>query len=261
MYEFKELHEWSDPIVDSSVGLIFNGIYVDAEIPEFMTLMVSGRGLVSRDISTTRATSRDGVIISDSTLPARIIRVRYKIEGSDNGHLRDVYERLNKLFHVKGEVEIGFKDDPDFYFVGSLIGISEPDESSNILIGELQFYCSKPFKYRNIDPVTGTSVIYPDSPQLYALKANLTFISSTNATLIQFRNSFNQAIAFGPVVSGRTYELRLAGDKPEILENGIRKMTLLSIESGVETFQIKPDLIYNLSTSGNFTMTFKELRL
>lgn len=261
MYQFNTLDAIPDPRTESSVGLIFNGIDLEAVTPEFLTLTVSGRGLIGRDLTSTPVPGRDGTVPTDSTLPARFIQVKYQLSAESNAHLRDTYERLNALLHSKDEAPIRFRDEPDCYFMGSLSAVSEPEESSNILVEELQFYCSRPFKYQDRQPVSGASINHPTRANLFGLMADFSFTPTANAAEIRVRNSLNQSIGIGPVVAGREYKLLLTKDRPEIRENGIRKMTLLSIESGLETFQVKPGLSYNLSTGGSLTATFKELRL
>ena len=261
MYQFKNLIDLVVDTHESSFGLIFNGKYIEQEISGFMTLVVSGRGLVGREIKTSSAPGADGENLDYSNLPGRMIDVKFRLTAEDSSSLRRKYERLNTLLHTKTAKAIQFRDDPTRHFKGILSGISEEEETSNTIKGEISFYCPTPFKYS--DPITksGTSILLPGGDNAYKVLADFSFVPTAPAALVRIFNGYGESIAIGPVVAGATYKLTTSTDRVEVKENGIKKMTLLSIEAGVETFRIEPDLVFTLSTVGVLTGNFLELRL
>lgn len=266
MYNFSTLEGMSN-IDGSSFGLIFNGQDFESTIPGFRTLSVSGRGLVGRTLEVVPAPGRDGSILTDSRLTPREIGVKYVIEAENSDDLRRAYEKMNSLLNIES-APIKFRDDPLYHYIGSLSKTTENDEITNSVIGFLGFYCPSPFKYKEPVTITGSAPSYVLPADHYGTKgdsagllADFTFQATATLPVVKLNNSLGQFIQIGPVTSGRTYQLILSGDKVNIIENGMRKMTLLSITSGVETFTIRKDLTYSLSTGGQLTAKFTEVRL
>ena len=51
------------------------------------------------------------------------------------------------LLHI---CKIIFNDEPDKYFIGTKIGNSIPSPGSNSITGNIEIYCSDPFKYSDV---------------------------------------------------------------------------------------------------------------
>lgn len=261
MYVFKNLVDRIVDVHESSFGLVFNGRIIEQELPGFLTLVVSGRGLVGRELKTSSAPGADGERLDYSNLPSRMIDVKFQLDAEDDATLRLKYEHLNALLHTKTAQTIQFRDDPGRYFVGILSGIREEEETSNTIKGEISFLCPTPFKYSDPIVKSGASVVQPGGNHAYKLLADFSFTPTSSAALVRILNGYGESIAIGPVVAGSTYTLITSGDRVVAKENGLKKMTLLSIEAGVETFRIEPDSAFTLSTGGALTVTFQELRL
>ena len=267
MYDFTKLDGVASPNYNTSYGVIFNGIDLEESIPGFKTLIVNGRGVLGRDISTINAQGRDGSILESSTLPSRLLQIKYSLESDNSTNTRKSLERLNAILYENKEVSIMFKDDLTNYYEGTLADTTTEDEDSNIIQGQLIFICPTPFKYSTPIVKSGTSVIYNNYDGDYkidagiiGLYANFTFTSTVTAPNVQLKNSLGQSIEIGPVSSGRTYRIVLK-PKTIIYENGIKKMKLLKITPMVEIFKILPGISFNLSTGGQLSTEFKVVRL
>lgn len=267
MYGFTKLDGGALISPVSSVGLIFNGIDLESIIPGFRTLSIKGRGMIGRTLEIVKRLGGDGDVLLSSNLPSRTIGVKYVLESKDNTGLRKAFERLNAILHTKEEVSISFRDDTTCYYKGILETSGEEEETSNIIKGELVFYCPTPFKYKLPVTKTGVNPVFnsyggndPKDSGVAGLFANFSFTSNVNAPNVRIQNSKGQFIELGPVVSGKTYKLILH-DRISIFENSFRKMSLLKITAGVENFQIEPGISFSLSTGGNISVEFTEVRL
>lgn len=260
MYDFTDLNQIPHS-AGSSFGLIYNTTDLEQELPGFRTLSVTGRGLISKDISTSKVPEMDGLRIDESSLPARTIDVKFLLRASSATDLRRSYEKLNRFILTKNQTTVSFRDDPGRYYIGLVTDCNVDEELTNEAIGMMRIFCSKPYQYSNTVTSSGTSVSFPVNLYTIKLLADFSFIPTESGESIQIRNSYGQSITIGPVAAGRLYDLILSDDRITIKENGIRKMTLLSIQSGVETFRIQPGTVYSLSTGGTLTARFQELRL
>jgi predicted phage tail component-like protein len=266
MYNFSTLEGKSEN-KGSSFGLIFNGHDFEEVIPGFRTLAVSGRGLIGRNLEAPNVPGRDGSVLMESRLAPRDIGVKYVIEAESTDDLRRSYEKMNVLLNVElGTIK--FKDDIQYHYKGSLSKATENDEVTNSVIGYLGFYCPAPFKYKEPVTVTGLNPSYELPEDYYGTKgdsagllADFSFKATATAPIVKLNNSLGQFIEIGPVTNGRTYQLILSGERVSVIENGMKKMSLLSITAGVESFVIKHGILYTLSTGGQLTAKFTEVRL
>ena len=261
MYDFKDLDSPTADAQESSFGLKFNGKIIEQEIPGFLTLVVSGRGMVSRGIKASPSPGSDGAYFDYSNLPGREISVRYRIAADSAQELRQKYEKLNALLHTPNPAQLSFMDESTRYYIGSLSAVSEEEETANDLTGELSFYCPRPFKYSTPITKTGATVKQVSDGTVYRLLADFAFQPAADGASIQILNQYGEAITIGPVVAGKLYSLTLSGDTVELKENGLKNMGLLSINAGIETFRILPGINFSLSTKETLTATFQELRL
>lgn len=266
MYKFTTL-EGVSQLDGSSFGLIFNGQDFESVIPGFRTLSVSGRGLISRNVQSLPVPGMDGEILTESKLTPREIAVSYVIDATSSEELRRSYEKMNSLLNVP-TAKIKFKDDPLYYYDGTVTQTTEDNEITNSVLGSISFYCPSPFKLKDPVTITGTAPKFELPPDYYGIKgavskllADFTFQATATLPIIKLNNSLGHSIEIGPVISGRTYQLLLSGDRVNVIENGMRKMTLLSITSGVEKFKVQPGITFTLSNGGTLTAKFTEARL
>lgn len=199
----------------------------------------------------------DGRIFSYSEMPERVLSVKYLLSAGSSAELRKAYSMLNFYLHKRVEKEIRFRDDLDYSFYGTLSGISESEETSNEIIGEIALVCSKPFKYSYARDVVAGFI--PEDPYSIKVNADFKFTVAVGAEVLTFTNDLGDYIFLGPVIPAE-YTLKF-GDKLNIYENGIRKMRLLGITAGVEAFRIATGVTYQVSTGAAITGEYRVLRL
>ena len=124
----------------------FNNQWLDRVVPGFRTLSVSGRESMQSEITNRDHTTAHGKRFIRKQYPPRIITVRYRMEASSSSYFRAAFNQLNSLLNAD-EKQIIFNDEPTKYFIGTRQGMSDTEPGMNCVTGEIEFYCSDPFKY------------------------------------------------------------------------------------------------------------------
>lgn len=149
MYNFVDFgQKEGQPSSLMSVQTVFKGVSLDNALSDengsFTTLSVSGRGILSKRIRTFDTPGKNGVREGRYTYDTRNITVRFRIKDKTNEGLRERFNRLNGL--LTGSKQVLEFTDEDAYFVATVDGASIPEETSNSVIGTINFYCSDPLK-------------------------------------------------------------------------------------------------------------------
>lgn len=129
-----------------SEALRLNGEYIENKIPGYRTLYVRGRELLDCEVDDFKNGNTDGTQYRGKRYPARTITVTYKLVAESSLAFREAYNELNALLDV-AESKLIFLDEPDKYFVGTKTSHSEVDPGVNRVVGEIDFYCTDPFKH------------------------------------------------------------------------------------------------------------------
>lgn len=163
-----------------SVAMRFGGVYIEEEVPGYQTLNVTGREVISQTIHTIGSgDTRHGEAVSHSTLPARELRVQYKLKAPDNKTFQERFRALNAILHAstdnaryytangelnvspsdgvtadrllpgigEGDKIVQFRDELNIFYAGQLTEMGEIAPDRNEVIGEFTIYCQTPFKY------------------------------------------------------------------------------------------------------------------
>ena len=146
MYEFIDVTETSEGDSLPSEALQINGEFIEDLIPGYRTLHVSGREALSPELDYFETGVRDGSQLKSRRYPARIITVTYQLIAASNDDFRDAYNKLGGILNCEN-AELIFNDEPDKFFTGTPMKISDIEPGSNAVIGEIEFFCADPFKY------------------------------------------------------------------------------------------------------------------
>lgn len=146
MYEFVDTTE--APKADNlpAEALQFNGQWIEHVIDGYRTLHVTGRELLESEIDEYQVGKSDGSRYKGKRYPARTITVTYQLIAQSDTAFRNAYNRLNALLDAE-EAEMIFHDEPDKFFIGTKQGNTAVPTGTNKVVGEIDFYCSDPFKY------------------------------------------------------------------------------------------------------------------
>ena len=95
MYKFVDTTESQEEQTLPSEALNFNGKYFEQEIPGYRTLYVSGREVLSAEITDTETGTANGTRYQRKRYPPRTITVGYQLIAEDNKAFREAYNKLN----------------------------------------------------------------------------------------------------------------------------------------------------------------------
>ena len=146
MYSFVDTTESQGSVQLPSEALKLNGEYIENQIEGYRTLYVTGREILSQELTTYETGVRDGSNLSYRRYPSRIITVGYQLIAEDNDAFREAYNKLNALLDVE-DAEMIFADEPDKFFRGTPSGAGDVDPGKNAVTSEIEFICTDPFKY------------------------------------------------------------------------------------------------------------------
>ena len=138
----ESVHEFQLP----AEAMSFNGSYLERLIPGYRTLNVSGRESIPTEISTIESGISDGNRFLRRRYTPRTITVRYQLIAETASAFRLAYNKLNSVLD-QTEAQIIFADEPDKYYIGSRTELSEVPPGLNSVTGEIEIFCSDPFKY------------------------------------------------------------------------------------------------------------------
>lgn len=146
MYEFVDVSGSSSVKNMPSEALKLNGEYIENLISGYRTLHVKGRELLSCEIDDYQIGNTDGSQYRGKRYPARVITVTYQLIAESDTAFREAFNKLNSLLDAE-EATLVFYDEPDKYFIGTKASNSEITPGRNSIVGEIEFYCSDPFKH------------------------------------------------------------------------------------------------------------------
>lgn len=146
MYKFIDTVESQAEQTLPSEALNFNGVYLENEIPGYRTLYVSGREVLSAEITDTEMGTSDGTRYQRKRYPPRTITVGYQLIAESDAEFRAAFNKMNSLLDAD-QARMIFADEPDKFFVGTKQSGSDVPTGRNAITAELEFYCADPFKY------------------------------------------------------------------------------------------------------------------
>lgn len=150
MYKFVDVNEVPEDALLPSEALQINGDFIEVLIPGYRTLTVSGRELLSPELTSYETGSRDGATLKQKRIPARVITVKYQLLAKSNEEFRESYNKLADILNVE-EAELIFNDEQDKFYKGTPSNFSTVEAGTNSVIGEFELYCADPFKYSVVE--------------------------------------------------------------------------------------------------------------
>lgn len=134
------------PIELPAEAMKFNGVWLEERVPGYRTLNVSGREMLQADVKDRTIGLIDGSEYLGKRYPARKITVTYQLAANSDTEFREAFNTLNALLDAS-QVQVIFNDEPDKYFTATKTSHTDPDPGRNVVTGQIELYCSDPFKY------------------------------------------------------------------------------------------------------------------
>lgn len=147
LYEFRDTTEYTEfPFSLPVQAMQFNGKWIEAEIPGYRTLYVSGREIISAEITDTVVGAADGSLYERRRYEPRTILVGYQLIAKSNEEFCEAFNHLNGILNAE-QAHISFNDELDKYYIGTKTKLEDIPSGVNSVTGEIEIYCSDPFKY------------------------------------------------------------------------------------------------------------------
>lgn len=145
MYRFKDTteHGMAVPTLLAEAVSI-DGEYIENKVSGYRTLAVSGRESLEYEVSDeARPIGIDGMEYYGKRQPDRRITVKFLLQA---GTAADFISRYRKLkdFCKGDNRKLGFADDPNAHYTGTLVSVDEPEPGQMSVVGSMEFYCADP---------------------------------------------------------------------------------------------------------------------
>lgn len=206
MYSFVDTNE-APQKTNMSIQTVFNGVNLDDELTDengrFVTLSVSGRGIVPRRINTQESPRKHGNIERGYTLDSREINVNFLLEDISISGFRDRFNRINDILS-QPQKELKFTDEKA-YFISTLSDADDPDEETKSMKGKLIFVCNDPIKRKDRHTIT------VENEKNYTIAGQLSTPWISEATFTDDANKYELTCA------GKTLRLNYGFKKGDLL--------------------------------------------
>ncbi|MDL2310490.1 phage tail family protein [Peptostreptococcaceae bacterium OttesenSCG-928-C18] len=272
MYKFVDVNETAINR-RMSIQTIINGVNLDATLKGFTTLKVEGRELMSREVfnqnfsgsyskkSNVNFSNRS--IYTGSLLPPRDITVEFRVSADGNKEYREVMEYLN-YFLFNENMSVQFTDDIKFEYTGNLLSVENAEQISNSTVNRFTIQCVDPFKYEKIDrKIEFTKELVFNNHSLYPFKITSIYVTPLENTdylrIVNYSTHDNITLAYH-FKKGDNVVIHM-GKNMSVSGNGIDLMPYLSLDSSIETFNLREGNILASDTDCKVIINYKERRL
>ena len=241
MYNYANLKKLDQAVtaLEPSDNLMINGQPLNSLIEGYRHLTVSGRGLLTQNVSTTKVTGRRGVWVEDLSDEERIIEIKYQLKADTSAQMRDKFAKLNKILRThaqSGFLEIYFMDEPEYIYYGYFNGADTFEETSLSIVSKFSLLI--PDGYKKKRPQTSTGPISLVDA-LEVLPESITVTPSKVTDRVQIVNG-NKVISFsGSYAPGGDIVVSFEPDEVKATYNGRNILSELDRFSPLEEFKVK----------------------
>lgn len=241
MYNYANLKKLDQAVtsLEPSDNLIINGQPLNSLIDGYRHLTVSGRGLLTQNVSSTKVTGRRGVWVEDIADEERTIEIKYQLTADTSTQMRDRFAKLNKILRThtqSGFLEISFMDEPEYIYYGYFSGADSFEETSLSIVSKFSLLI--PDGYKKKRPQTSTGPISLIDA-LEVLPESITVTPSKVTDRVQIVNG-NKVISFsGSYAPGADIMVSFDPDEVKATYNGRNILSELDRFSPLELFKVR----------------------
>lgn len=239
-----------------SEALMINGITIEEQISGYQTLTVTRRGPLPKKITAETPDGRDGQRFIEAYYTTRSIVVAYQIIADTAEDLIAKYSQLATILG-NNEFTFNFKDDPDWYYTGTVSATS--DLPVGVLAGNGSFTitCSDPHSYstEKFALITNNGTVRDDCANAKLIELDYT-PNETASTITITNNDFKMSFSGATVNAGDTLAIDPIAQNVEL--NGVDKTAWLDFDSDFENFPALGD--FAVSPDGTLAITYKKER-
>lgn len=160
MYNYANLGKLDREVatLEPSDNLIINGQPLNNLVEGYRHLTVTGRGLLGRNVSTTKVPGRRGVWVDDFSDEERTLEIKYQLKADTSAQMRDRFAKLNKILRThtpSGFLEISFRDEPEYNYYGYFNGADNFEETSLSIVSKFSLLIPDGYKKKRPQNSTG----------------------------------------------------------------------------------------------------------
>lgn len=235
----------------------FNYYLLDDLINGFTTANVLGRGVIVPEINSLKVSGSDGIVITDSSLPARTLEVQYLLKRTNANEFQHSLRKLNKLLYSDHNVKIRFSDENGWFYEGRVTAHTPPSEDNFTGFGSFTITCPKPFRYQ--DEAIATTGQTLTMPRVNKIEINVNGTSSKLVLTDTFTS--NKIVINDSFYSGNKVEIDLKTNK--VYKNNVPITSKIDFKNTtLSSFRTAQKLNFRLSTGyGNVNIKYNEREL
>ena len=235
-------------------GLKFEELYDGVR-----TVGVAGRRSLDADIKTLKQPLRHGNLMVRKSWPSRELIITMLLRPTNLVNAAELADELVGLASKEGKQPVTFDDEPGWTYYCEFVGYSTSDETvSNQLMLTLKLFCSDPFVYKDSQPITGKSVVIPQSNKGQPSLPRISFTAAATSTSIINVNS-GKAINLNGLTIGDAVVLYIDADEPYSTVNGNVKYSIIDRMGDFAGFIVKPGEV--ITSTNTITVLYRERRL
>lgn len=241
MYNYTSLGKLDQEVAtfEPSDNLLINGQPLNNLVDGYRHLTVTGRGLLGRNVSTTKVPGRRGVWVDGFSDEERTLEIKYQLKADTSAQMRDRFAKLNKILRThaqSGFLEISFRDEPEYIYYSYFNGADSFEETKLSIISKFSLLI--PDGYKKKQPQTSTGPIsLVDAVEV--LPESITVTPSKTTDRVQIVNG-SKIISFsGSYAPGKDIVISFDPDEVRATYGGRNILSELDRFSPLELFKVR----------------------
>lgn len=241
MYNYASLGKLDREVatLEPSDNLIINGQPLNNLVEGYRHLTVTGRGLLGRNVSTTKVPGRRGVWVDDFSDEERTLEIKYQLKADTSAQMRDKFAKLNKILRTPGSsgfLEISFMDEPEYIYYGYFNGADSFEETSLSIVSKFSLLIPDGYKKKRPQNSTGP-ISLVDAVEV--LPESITVTPSKVTDRVQIVNG-SKVISFsGSYAPGQDIVISFDPDEVKATYGNRNILSELDRFSPLEQFKVK----------------------
>ncbi len=235
MYGYNKINSYINDETTSIDNMNINGTPLSNLVDGYRQLVVSGRDLLSQEVTSYNIPSRDGYYVNNVKSPSRLLTIQYHLQAETSSDLRNRFNQLNKALSGKQVKEFTFDDEPDWHYYGYLEGASSVVEDRLSLLSSFNIMCPDPYAYSSLKTSNPVTLEYADE----VLPTKIELIG-TNTSKIEIKSGTNKIVLNGSYPSGSRITLEWTSEELLIKRGTQNILTDLAWNSYPEAFFLNP---------------------
>lgn len=216
-----------------SDNLKINGRYINEVVDGYRQLTVSGRSIVSRDVSTTTIPGRRGVWVDQAQDVAREIEVTFLLKAESSTEFREQYAQLNALLRETQVLSVVFDDEPEYTYEAYFTEADDQAEDTMTAVSRFRLLIPDPYKKKTKQASSG-SITLKDAKQV--LPDKIVVVTTKESDRVEVKNGEATIALAGSFDAGEKIVFDYLSDAIEVTYKGRSILSAVVLHSPLEEF-------------------------